>query len=251
MHRRDIDGFSRIDDVEHAGIQLPVFVSDKGSKPLVVLHELPGMTPAFIRYCKAMVAHDYKVYMPLIFGEPNSQMGFVQMAAFCLSREFRHLFKMSNPSADGRPFPRWLLHLTDFVIEQNSNRDIGVVGMCLTGGFAIAAIANKSVGAAVTCQPAFPFFFGIHTLGLTSQQRKACSQRCKVADEVLVKGYRYQKDWICRGSHMRAVKDLLENGFERHPDLHGFGHSTVTDADPEKNKIVFDDILEFLARRLG
>lgn len=249
MNQAAIKGFKRRDDIKYSGIQIPVYVSETGSQPVIVLHELPGMTCPFIDFCQKLVSEGYRVYMPLIFGEPRMKMGNVQMAKFCLSREFRHLFKMNPDTPEGRPFPRWLLHLTQTVIHENPGSDVGVIGMCLTGGFAIAAIANQGVGAVVSCQPAFPFFFGIRTIGLTKNQRDNCAKRCVAAPEPLVKGYRYSGDVLSREPHMRSIQNLLGAGFERHPDLKGCGHSTVTGPDPGKSQVI-DDILKFLAHRL-
>ena len=34
---------------------------------------------------------------------------------------------------------------------------------------------------------------------------------------------------------MKAIENLLGDGFERHADLKGLGHSTVTDLEPKNN----------------
>jgi hypothetical protein len=124
--------------------------------------------------------------------------------------------------------------------------------MCLTGGFALATIAEEKVGAAVACQPAFPFLRQIRTLGLSDDERAKASQRAaklySLEGRPCLKGYRYRWDHISRPSHLRAAKKIFGPAFERHPSLPGRGHSTLTGPAPHPD--VQRDIEEFLAARL-
>ena len=162
-----IQGFHQPSDVTAANITLPVYVSEAGTKPLIVLHELPGMSRSFIRYCTRMADEGYKVYMPLMFKSPNTQMGKLQSILFCLSSEFRALFSSGRTKeAHARPITTWLYELVRHVANENPGAKIGVVGMCLTGGFSLATIAVPPVEAAIACQPSVPFFFNISTPGM-------------------------------------------------------------------------------------
>lgn len=226
---------------------LSVYVSKEGVKPLIVLHELPGMTPSFISYCKKMAAEGFKVYMPLIFKSPGTDMGRADMAKFCLSYEFRELFHAKD-SKNTRPFTAWLLELVQEVSDDNPDTKIGVVGMCLTGGFAIAAIARPEVEAVAACQPAFPFLFKIQTLGLSVAQRQSVRDGIAGKSTPCVKAYRYENDILSRKAHIRAAKDLLDTSLDVYPELSGKGHSTLTTtaANPE----VYKDVLKFLNAQL-
>ena len=110
-------------------------------------------------------------------------MGSAASAAFCVSRGFRDLFWAQDKS-NARPFMAWLLELMEWVSETHSGARIGVVGMCLTGGYAIAAIAKPQVEAVAACQPSAPFVFKIATLGLSDKERD-CAKQGKPGKEFL------------------------------------------------------------------
>jgi dienelactone hydrolase len=196
-----------------------------------------------------MAEDGFKVTMPLMFKSPNTDMSGLELFGFCMRREFKRLFKTQGDEAHARPFTGWLLHLVGHVAAENKGADIGVIGMCLTGGFALAAIAQAPVKAAIACQPAFPFFRSISTLGLSAKERDAVAAGAAELAAPCAKGYRYRNDRICRNSHMRAAQDLLEDRFERYtPDLPGSDHSTLTSN--SASEAVYRDVLAFLKARL-
>lgn len=226
---------------------IPVYVSETGTKPLIVLHELPGMSDSFITYCQRMTQDEgFKVYMPLLFKSPGTNMKKLETIMFCMSREFKSLFAANRDNT--RPFTAWMLELVNHVADDHPGANVGLVGMCLTGGFAIAAIADPRVTAVASCQPAFPFFRNISTLGLSPAERQ--NARAGIADKVLpcVKAYRYQHDMLSRESHMAAAKTLMGDALERFPDLPGNEHSTLTTA--SANPEVFEDVVHFMRARL-
>ena len=243
-----IPGFGQPVTVGSSQLKLPVYVSQNGTRPLIILHELPGMSPSFIKYCSEMADKGFKVYMPLMFKSPNTQMSNLQTGLFCLTWEFKKLFRARGSERHARPFTAWLIELVDFVGANNPDAKIGVVGMCLTGSFAIAAIAAPNVNAAVVCQPSHPFFFGIKTLGLSNSQRTNAADRAQTLTRPCAKGYRFKDDHISRESHMSAVQDLMRDTFERHPDLPGKNHSTLTT--DSRSEVVFEDVLQYLNSRL-
>lgn len=244
---QDIKGFSHFKFPSH-GIQKTIYRSKHGTMPLLILHELPGMSPSFLHYCRDMIGKDFRVYAPLLFKSPNEKMSQIQQRLFCISREFKQLFTLRSVDEDGAPFASWLLALVSEVSKQNPEKKIGVVGMCLTGSFAIAAIVHPSVNAAISCQPSYPFFRNIETLGLSKTQRQEVADRASSLSIPCAKGYRYKGDRICRASHMRALKSVLGSSFECFPELAGSQHSTLTSG--SRNPEVFRDVLEFLNKRL-
>lgn len=229
-------------------LKRPVFISENGEKPLIVLHELPGMSGSFIDYCRRMSDEGFKVYMPLIFKSPGTKMSSAQSLAFCVTKEFRRLFAAKS-SSDSRPFTDWLLQLIQEVADRHPSTKIGVVGMCLTGGFAIAGVASPKVTAVAACQPSFPFFWDIKSLGFSEADRARIE--AGVANKVLpcVKAYRYSGDWKCKEAHMKAARDILGSALERYsPDLPGRHHSTLTS--DSASPAVYQDVLKFLNQRI-
>lgn len=244
-----LEGFEPPKPFEHGNIVRQLYVSSKGAVPLIVLHELPGMSPSFIGYCSRMADQGYKVYMPLLFKTPNTEMNLAQSLIFsCISKEFRELFATKGSERHTRPFTVWMLNLVGEVREQHPQAKFGIVGMCLTGGFALAAIADPGVHAAIACQPGIPFFRHISTLGLSKSERRNALIRAQTLPKPCAKGYRYAKDRVCRERHMKAATTILGDAFARYPDLPGEGHSTLTGS--TANESVFSDVLDFLNRRL-
>ena len=243
-----LEGFE--DPTEHSdgNHSLLVYTSLEGQKPIVVLHELPGMTPSFVQYCRKMSNLGFKVYMPLMFKTADSEMSNFQCAKFCLSREFKNLFAGSRDKTQARPLTTWLVHFTNSVASNHQNSKIGVIGMCLTGGFSLVTFMVPDVSAVICCQPAYPFFFNIASLGLTETQRTGAAGHASRLALPCAKGYRFEKDRVCRKQHMKAVEAVFGNSFEQHPALPGRGHSTVTGDDPSDE--VFEDIVNFLNARI-
>lgn len=140
-------------------------VYKKGNGAAVVLmHELPGMIIECVKLARRLSEH-FTVYMPLLFGEPNipfSQAKMLQYTAqICISQEFYCLAK--NKSS---PITDWLKALCRYAKQECGGNGVGVVGMCLTGGFALSLMADESVIAPVASQPSLPF-------GITSARKKA------------------------------------------------------------------------------
>ena len=62
---------------------------------MVVIHELPGMTPDVIAFGEEVVAAGYTVVMPVLFGTPGTAMSFPSLTSsliqVCSSSEFTKL----------------------------------------------------------------------------------------------------------------------------------------------------------------
>lgn len=128
----------------------------KGQGPAVVLmHELPGMIPECVDLARRIADRGFTVYLPLLFGEPNQPLSSLKMlqytAQLCLSREF-YCFARHQSS----PITNWLRALCRKAHEECGDRGIGVIGMCLTGGFVLSLMADEAVIAPVASQPSLP-----------------------------------------------------------------------------------------------
>ncbi|MFB9311185.1 dienelactone hydrolase [Agromyces hippuratus] len=137
---------------------LAVECLERGDGPgVILLPEIPGIVPSTIALGDLLVDHGFTVVMPSLFGVPGRRPGVVgQVAAvarLCIMAEFRAF------SLDLRG------QVTDFLrlvagdlAERTPGRGVGIIGMCFTGGFAIAtAVTTDEIRAAVVSQPAAPF----------------------------------------------------------------------------------------------
>jgi hypothetical protein len=57
----------------------------------------------------------------------------------------------------GSPIVDWLRAYGREIFSRNGGKEIGVVGLCLTGNFAIALLADDFTLAPVTAEPSLPF----------------------------------------------------------------------------------------------
>ena len=144
----DIPGFLGFEftdgDITHT-------VYRRGSgRAVLLMHELPGMTQECIEYANEL-AQMFAVYMPLLFGKPydNSNVKFVPH--ICISKELAALSKGGGGTLVG-----WLRALGRKALQDCGGPGIGAIGMCLTGNFAIALMADETVLAPVASQPALP-----------------------------------------------------------------------------------------------
>ncbi|MEO1701642.1 MAG: dienelactone hydrolase family protein [Pseudomonadota bacterium] len=120
MSSAEIDGFSKAFTVNHGECALQIYARGTGDKCVVVTHELPGMTDSFIEFCRKLADAGFKVYMPLLFKEPGTEMGKAASAFFCLSGEFRRLFSTKSPDTD-RPITQLLAEMLEKGEAQNLN----------------------------------------------------------------------------------------------------------------------------------
>ena len=137
----------------------------KGSGAAVILmHELPGMIPECVDLARRL-AENFTVYMPLLFGKPNKPLSVPKIlqytAQICISQEF-YCFAKNKSS----PITDWLKALCRQAKQECGGKGVGVIGMCLTGGFVLSLMADDSVIASVVSQPSLPF-------GITSAHKAA------------------------------------------------------------------------------
>lgn len=170
----------------------------KGSGPAVVLmHELPGMIPESVDLARRIAEANFTVYLPLLFGEPNAPISvpkiFQYIGQLCISKEFYLLAKnKSSPIAD------WLKSLCRHAKNECGGHGVGVIGMCLTGGFVLSLMADDSVIGAVASQPSLPLRISQdrkEALGVSPEDLEAAKNRAKNGVRILA--LRFSEDGSC------------------------------------------------------
>src|SRR5215813_10076667 len=132
-------------------------VFTRGAGPtVIVIHEVPGITPQVAAFGARVAEAGFTVYLPLLFGVPMKplSMGYVvsTFARCCISREFRVL--AANASS---PIVDWLRALAAQAHSRCGGPGVGAIGMCLTGNFALAMMLDSPTLAPVLSQPSLPF----------------------------------------------------------------------------------------------
>ncbi len=207
-----IPGFTSFDfragDIGHT-------VYRRGSgRAVLLMHELPGMTPACIGYANEL-AETFTVVMPLLFGEPNDDKGAAFVPQLCISREF-HIFAKGG----GSPVVNWLRALGRRALQECGGP--GVIGMCLTGNFAIALMADEAVLAPVASQPALPITAALPLIGdivagshaalaVTSDELAAAKQRAGQGAKLMC--LRFSNDHISPSERFDALRTAFGPAF--------------------------------------
>jgi dienelactone hydrolase len=238
----------------------------RGKGPgVVVIHEIPGITPPVARFAEYVADAGFTAVMPRLFGttgKPFSVPYVVgQMARACVSREFAVLAaRRSSPITD------WLRALCRSVHAEIGGRGVGAIGMCLTGNFALTLMVDPCVMAPVLSQPSLPFPIGHERrCGLHVSDATLATIKRRVADEgVRVLGLRFTGDPACPVERFDRLRTELGEGFEAIEidstpgNPHGIrriAHSVVTndlvDEHGHPTRMALTRVLEFLREHLA
>jgi dienelactone hydrolase len=218
----------------------------KGTGPgVIVIHEIPGLTPEVIGFAEEVAAAGYTVVMPHLFGTPEVPMSGGSVARtlrqLCVSAEFTML-----ATGVTSPVAGWLRGLARELHGELGGPGVGALGMCFTGGFALAMMVDPSVVAPVLAQPSLPFAIGKKRgadLNLSPADLDAVRQRATAGCEVL--GLRYRRD-SATGTRFDTLSAAIGDSFIR-VEFEGKGHSTLT---AHRQQEGVDRVLAFFGEKL-
>jgi len=133
-----------------------VYSKGDSSACVVIIQELPGIGPETISLANTFVEQGFRVVLPHLFG-PLGRIAIATntVRVFCMRREFT-LFTSNRSS----PIVDWLKALCRNLRSEQGASAVGVIGMCLTGNFALAMMMEPSLLAPVLSQPSLPFPLG-------------------------------------------------------------------------------------------
>ena len=182
----------------------------KGTGPaVIVIEEMPGITPGVADFARRVADLGCSVAIPDLFGDPGrpASLPYIlsSMGRACVSREF-HVLATGRAS----PIMEWLKALARSLHEECGGPGVGVVGMCFTGGFALAMMADAPVLAPVLSQPSLPLALGARRsadLGLSDSDLEKVRVKC-VGGDLTVLGLRFTGDRAvppARFDHLRRV----------------------------------------------
>lgn len=218
----------------------------KGTGPgVVVVHEVPGMTPDVIAFAEEVAAQGLTVVMPHLFGvpeaKPTPRVLAREFAKICINKEFTKLaLNQTAPVAD------WLRSLARELNEDTGGQGVGVVGMCFTGGFALAMMVDDSVVAPVVAQPSAPFPLGrLRKADVNLSPRDLEIVKKRVAGGCAVLGLRFTDDSAV-GNRFDTYRQEFGDNFLA-VEFPGRKHSTLTE---HRQQVGVDRVLEFLRQRL-
>src|SRR4051812_2546795 len=132
-----------------------VYVAGSGPA-VIVMTEMPGISPQVARFARWVRDAGFTVYMPSLFGRdgavPQAEEGLAVLKQACVSAEFRAFAGQGSS-----PVTRWLRALAALAHGECGGRGVGAIGMCFTGNFALTMMLEPAMLAPVLCQPSLPF----------------------------------------------------------------------------------------------
>ncbi|WP_219894014.1 dienelactone hydrolase family protein [Aquisediminimonas profunda] len=237
-----------------------VWVTGNGPA-VIVMTEMPGISPHVARFARWVREAGFTVYMPHLFGKdgatPRMPGALFTMIGGCISREFKAF--QANASS---PATQWLRALAAFAHKECGGKGVGAIGMCFTGNFALSMMLEKSVLAPVLSQPSLPLNdpAGMH---IAPDELAAVKARMD-AEDLTVLAYRFDGDKFCRAARFEAYEAALGDRFQGRvlPDSAARPntqmknpHSVVTlhliDEEGQPTRAARDEILEFFRMRLS
>jgi len=246
----------------HEGETYPVF--RRGAGPgVVVIHEIPGITPPVADFARRVADAGFSVYAPSLFGTPGKPFsnGYMlgQMARACISREFHVL--ATNQSS---PITNYLRALCRKAHADCGGPGVGAIGMCLTGNFALSLMVDESVMAPVLSQPSLPFgVTAAHRAALHLSDDDLATVKRRAEGGCGVLGMRFTHDLLSPPERFETLRRELGDGFEgieidsSRGNPHGIkraAHSVVTldlvDQQGHPTRTALDRVLAFFAERL-
>jgi dienelactone hydrolase len=191
------------------GVAKVVHVAGSGPA-VIVMTEMPGISPHVARFSRWVRDAGFTVYMPSLFGRdgavPSVDEGTATFRRACVSAEFRAF--AANESS---PVTAWLRSLARLAHEQCAGAGVGAIGMCFTGNFALTMMLEPSMLAPVLSQPSLPLD---DPAGLEiGPDELAAVRRRLQREDLTVMAYRFKGDRVCRAQRFAAYSEALGDRF--------------------------------------
>ena len=240
----------------------------RGTGPaVIVIHEMPGLHPLVVRFADRVADAGMTVFMPSLFGDPGRPVSVPyvlgsMVKTLCVRREFTAwATDRSSPIID------WLRALARKVHPECGGRGVGAVGMCFTGGFALAMMTEPSMIAPVLSQPSLPLPVGAERRRgvAASPDEIACAKRRFETEDLSMIGLRFFGDPAVPDERFATYRQTFGDRFEaieidakdaQPGPIGGAAHSVLTlnlrDDDPAgPTKRAEARVIEFFRERLG
>jgi dienelactone hydrolase len=258
-----LEGFEMAPFTASTGRTREVYRTGDGPA-VIIIHEAPGITPLVAAFARKVADRGMTAVLPSLLGTAGRPMtipyALSSLARTCVSKEFT-LLALNKTS----PIVDYLRELAVHEREAHGGPGVGAVGMCLTGGFALAMSVEPSVIAPVMSQPSLPFptnaqhrrALGLSDADLTVVQRRS-------TEDICVMGLRFSGDTKSPAERFARLREALGDKFigveiDSSPgNPWGYkksAHSVLTedysDVAASPTRQALEGVLEFLTSRLG
>lgn len=229
---------------EAGGIAHDVYRAGEGP-PVILLHELPSISWRTVQLAERIRSEGFRVAMPALVGgvreAPTTALRRARLGAemaastvrLCVSWQFTVLLQRRTS-----PITSWILALAREEALATGRPRVGVIGMCLTGGFALGTAIDPLVGVAVASQPSLPFAMGplkwIPGQAADPGVSPADYERLRARrddPDFCVLAFRYTTDSIAPQARVERLARELGPGLVFRPiEAKEHAHSVLTDA---------------------
>jgi dienelactone hydrolase len=208
--------------------------------------------------------------LPHLFGDPGrdpnagnplrrTAYGLSSLVPACISREFA-TFAAGRTSA----VVSWLRALAAQEHERCGGPGFGAVGMCFTGGYALAMATDERLLAPVLSQPSMPIAFtggGRRSIDCSPEDLAVVKQRC-AAEGLQVLGLRFKSDRYVPDERFAFLREELGDAFvaveleddDANPDAAMKPHSVLTehliDEPGQATRRALDQVLDLFRTKL-
>src|ERR1039457_6950829 len=177
---------------------------------VIVMTEMPGISPHVARFSRWVRDAGFTVYMPSLFGRdgavPNVEEGTAVFQRACVSAEFRAF--AANESS---PVTIWLRSLARLAHGECGGPGVGAIGICFTGHFALTIMLEPAMLAPVRAEPTLPLDDPAG-LEIAPEELTAVRERLE-RDDLTVMAYRFKGDRVCRAQRFAAYAEALGDRF--------------------------------------
>jgi dienelactone hydrolase len=208
-----LEGFTRT-TFTHEGKTRDVYRIGSGPA-VIVIAEMPGITPKVAEFGRKVADLGCTAVLPHLFGVPGKgqTVGHVASSILpaCVSREFA-CFATRKTS----PITVWLRALAREMHAECGGPGVGAVGMCFTGGFALAMMVDDVMLAPVLSQPSLPFALTKkhrRDLGISDDDLAQVKARCAAEPELRLLGLRFTHDRLSPPERFQHLKEELGDQF--------------------------------------
>jgi dienelactone hydrolase len=187
----------------------PVLMTGTIGPAVIVIHEIYGFTPTLARFCRWVRDAGFRVYAPILFGEPDAgnaeKPSTARILSLCISREFTIL--RANRSS---PVTDWLRALARLAHEECGGPGVGAIGMCVTGGFALSMALDPVVLASVLAQPGVP---ALSPAALDIAPADLARVQERTRQGFGLRGYRFEGDILCQAARFATLRTAFGAAF--------------------------------------
>lgn len=239
---------------------------------VIVIAEIPGITPKVLEFADRVVDLGCTAVLPHLFGHPGrdpdpaahgklatARYLVSTVAPICVSREFTVL-------ATGKTSPvvTWLRALAADEHERCGGPGVGAVGMCFTGGYALAMAVDDRLLAPVLSQPSMPTAptkKAKYNIDISPEDLAQVKHRC-AHDDLQVIGLRFKSDRLVPAERFQFLHHELGDAFvaveledgDANPDAMMSPHSVLTehliDEPGQPTRAALDLVLDLFRTRL-